>query len=321
MTKICVTGATGFIGSKLSLKLSQLSYDVLAPVRNLSSNSLSLNQNLKYIKVEKEGSSLNYSKILKQVDTVIHCAARTHVVKEVEKSPQIAYQKINVEETLNLATQAASFGVKRFIFLSSIKVNGEKTLRSESFKHNDIAMPEDAYGVSKLEAEKVLRELSDRTGLEIVIIRAPLVYGEGVKGNFLRLLNLTNKKIPLPFARINNIRSLVGLDNLIDLIICCIDHPKAAGQIFLISDNESISTPELIKRIGAAMGKSTRLFPVPLSIFKLLGRLMGKSYEVDKLLGSLMVDSSHTRQILGWKPILSLDDGLNKTVQWYLKNL
>ena len=321
MTKICVTGATGFIGSKLSLKLSQLSYDVLAPVRNLSSNSLSLNQNLKYIKVEKEGSSLNYSKILKQVDTVIHCAARTHVVKEVEKSPQIAYQKINVEETLNLATQAASFGVKRFIFLSSIKVNGEKTLRSESFKHNDIAMPEDAYGVSKLEAEKVLRELSDRTGLEIVIIRAPLVYGEGVKGNFLRLLNLTNKKIPLPFARINNIRSLVGLDNLIDLIICCIDHPKAAGQIFLISDNESISTPELIKRIGAAMGKSTRLFPVPLSIFKLLGRLMGKSYEVDKLLGSLMVDTSHTRQILGWKPILSLDDGLNKTVQWYLKNL
>lgn len=321
MTKICVTGATGFIGSKLSLKLSQLSYDVLAPVRNLSSSSLSLNQNLQYIKVEKEDSNLNYSKILKQVDTVIHCAARTHVVKEVEKSPQIAYQKINVEETLNLATQAASFGVKRFIFLSSIKVNGEKTLRSESFKHNDIAMPEDAYGVSKLEAEKVLRELSDRTGLEIVIIRAPLVYGEGVKGNFLRLLNLTNKKIPLPFARINNIRSLVGLDNLIDLIICCIDHPKAAGQIFLISDNESISTPELIKRIGAAMGKSTRLFPVPLSIFKLLGRLMGKSYEVDKLLGSLMVDTSHTRQILGWKPILSLDDGLNKTVQWYLKNL
>ena len=321
MTKICVTGATGFIGSKLSLKLSQLSYDVLAPVRNLSSNSLSLNQNLKYIKVEKEGFNLNYSKILKQVDTVIHCAARTHVVKEVEKSPQIAYQKINVEETLNLATQAASFGVKRFIFLSSIKVNGEKTLRSESFKHNDIAMPEDAYGASKLEAEKVLRELSDRTGLEIVIIRAPLVYGEGVKGNFLRLLNLTNKKIPLPFARINNIRSLVGLDNLIDLIICCIDHPKAAGQIFLISDNESISTPELIKKIGAAMGKSTRLFPVPLSIFKLLGRLMGKSYEVDKLLGSLMVDTSHTRQILGWKPILSLDDGLNKTVQWYLKNL
>jgi nucleoside-diphosphate-sugar epimerase len=321
MTKICVTGATGFIGSKLSLKLSQLSYDVLAPVRNLSSSSLSLNQNLQYIKVEKEDSNLNYSKILKQVDTVIHCAARTHVVREVEKNPQIAYQKINVEETLNLATQAASFGVKRFIFLSSIKVNGEKTLRSESFKHNDIAMPEDAYGVSKLKAEKVLRELSDRTGLEIVIIRAPLVYGEGVKGNFLRLLNLTNKKIPLPFARINNIRSLVGLDNLIDLIICCIDHPKAAGQIFLISDNESISTPELIKRIGAAMGKSTRLFPVPLSIFKLLGRLMGKSYEVDKLLGSLMVDTSHTRQILGWKPILSLDDGLNKTVQWYLKNL
>ena len=321
MTKICVTGATGFIGSKLSLKLSQLSYDVLAPVRNLSSNSLFLNQNLKYIKVEKEGFNLNYSKILKQVDTVIHCAARTHVVKEAEKSPQIAYQKINVEETLNLATQAASFGVKRFIFLSSIKVNGEKTLRSESFKHNDIAMPEDAYGASKLEAEKVLRELSDHTGLEIVIIRAPLVYGEGVKGNFLRLLNLTNKKIPLPFARINNIRSLVGLDNLIDLIICCIDHPKAAGQIFLISDNESISTPELIKKIGGAMGKSTRLFPVPLSIFKLLGRLMGKSYEVDKLLGSLMVDTSHTRQILGWKPILSLDDGLNKTVQWYLKNL
>ena len=182
-------------------------------------------------------------------------------------------------------------------------------------------MPEDAYGISKLEAENILMELSDRTGLEIVIIRAPLVYGEGVKGNFLRLLTLINNNIPLPFANINNIRSLVGLDNLIDLIICCLDHPKAAGNTFLVSDNESISTTELIKKIRRVMGKSPKLFPFPLIIFNLLGRLVGRSNEVNKLLGSLKVDISHTRQVLGWSPIISLDDGLSKTVQWYLKNL
>ena len=322
MTKICVTGASGFIGGKLSLKLSELSYNVVAPVRSLGSDllSLSTNQNLQFIKIENKTSNIDYSKILRHVDTVIHCAARTHVTKETEKRPDIAYHKINVEETLNLASQAASLGVKRFIFLSSIKVNGEKTFNSESFKHSDVAMPEDAYGISKLEAENILMELSDRTGLEMVIIRAPLVYGEGVKGNFLRLLTSINNNIPLPFANINNIRSLVGLDNLIDLIICCIDHPKAARHTFLVSDNESISTTELIKKIRRVMGKSPKLFPFPLIIFNLLGRLVGRSNEVNKLLGSLKVDISHTRKVLGWSPIISLDDGLTKTVQWYLKN-
>jgi nucleoside-diphosphate-sugar epimerase len=230
-----------------------------------------------------------------------------------------AYRKVNVDGTKNLAEQAAAFGVKRFIFLSSVKVNGEQTIGSSSFQHNDISRPEDAYGISKWEAEQELWKISKRTGLEVVIIRSPLVYGEGLKGNFLRLLDLVYKGVPLPFLRVENSRSFVGLDNLIHLIALCINHPKAPGETFLISDGEDISTPELIRKLTRAMEKSSRLFPASVSLIKLISDLIGKSSEAKRLLGNLRVDSSRTRKVLGWSPPFSLDEGLKKTVQWYLK--
>ena len=231
-----------------------------------------------------------------------------------------AYRIINVDGTINLAKQAVAIGIKRLIFLSSIKVNGEETIASKSFKYNDISQPEDAYGISKWEAEQTLLEIFKQTGLEVVIIRPPLVYGEGVKGNFLRLLDIVYKQIPLPFAKINNLRSFVSLDSLIDLIICCIEHPKAGGKTFLVSDGEDLSTSDLIIKLSKFMDKSPRLFQVPQLIIQLIGRLVGKSSEIERLLGSLRVDNSYTREILGWSPALSLDESLAKTVRWYLQN-
>ena len=318
--KICLTGSTGFVGSKLCTHLLENSHEILAPIRNLDI-TLPSHKNLSLIHVEDKEINKDYSKSLITADLVIHCAARAHVMKENRNDSLQLYRKVNVDDTLNLAKQAVSSGVKRFIFLSSIKVNGEQTLFSKSFKYNDIPDPEDAYGISKYEAEEALKELSNKTKMEIVIIRAPLVYGEGVKGNFLRLLELSNKGLPLPLANINNKRSLVGIDNLIDLITCCIDHPKAAGETFLVSDNENISTTELIKKIKIAMGKSLRLFPMPIILLKLLGHLIGKSTEIDRLFGSLTINILHTYELLDWKPKFSLDDNLKKTVDWYLKNL
>ena len=268
MVKICVTGGTGFIGSNLCKYLSNLSYDVIVPVRKLVQNSNNLSKNIKFIQFELS-TDTDYYKILKNVDVVIHCAAKTGIVKETNKKPLLEFQKVNVEDTLKLATQALQFGVKRFIFLSSLKVNGEQTSLLDSFKYDDIPKPEDAYGVSKLEAEEALKNLSNRTGLEVVIIRAPLVYGEGVKGNFLRLLNLCRSITPLPFANIRNIRSMVSVYNLIDLIEHCINHTKAVGEIFLVADAESISTTELIKKLRKAMTKPARLFFLPLFVFKI----------------------------------------------------
>jgi UDP-glucose 4-epimerase len=319
--RICLTGSTGFVGKKLSNHLLKNCHQILAPIRNINLKTLPRHENLNFIHVEDIGINKNYSQALTKVDLVIHCAARAHIMRENKNDCLQLYREVNVYDTLNLAKQAVSLGIKRFIFLSSVKVNGEKTLTNNSFKHDDIPKPEDAYGISKLEAEKALRSLSYKTGMELVIIRAPLVYGEGVKGNFLRLLNLCNKKISLPFASINNIRSMIYVDNLIDLITCCIDHPKAAGEVFLISDEENISTTELIKKIKKFMYKPERLFPLPLFFFKLLGQLMRKSSEINRLLDSLIVDTSHTRKVLSWKPKISLEEGLQKTVHWYLKKL
>jgi UDP-glucose 4-epimerase len=319
--RICLTGSTGFVGKKLSNYLLKNYHQILAPIRNINFEILPQHKNLNFIHVKDIGVNKNYSQSLTKVDLVIHCAARAHIMRENKKDCLQLYREVNVYDTLSLAKQAVSHGVKRFIFLSSVKVNGEQTLTSKSFKHDDIPKPEDPYGISKFEAEEALRSLSNQTGMELVIIRAPLVYGEEVKGNFLRLINLCNKDIPLPFASINNIRSMIYVDNLVDLITCCIDHPKAAGEVFLISDEQNISTTELIKKIRKFMNKPERLFPLPLFIFKLLGYLLRKSPEIDRLLGSLIVDTSHTRKVLGWKPVVNIEEGLKKTVNWYLKNL
>lgn len=318
--KICLTGSTGFVGSALCSHLLDNSYHVVAPVRNLSSKSLIKNKNLNSVYVEDKEINKAYFKALDKVDVVIHCAARTHVMFEKKENYLHLYRKTNVDDTLDLANQAAYHGVKRFIFLSSIKVNGEETALGKSFKYNDIPKPEDAYGISKFEAEEVLKKVSKQTGMEVVIIRAPLIYGEGVKGNFFRLLNLCNKGMPLPLANINNFRSMVSVDNLIDLIILCINHSRALNKTFLVSDAEHISTTELIKQLKKLMSKPIRLFPLPFWIWKFFSILFGKSSEVKKLFNSLVVDTSYTCEILGWKPKYSLKSSLKKTVNWYLKN-
>jgi nucleoside-diphosphate-sugar epimerase len=312
---ILLTGATGFVGKALDSELKKNNFHI----KYLSGQSIlkSLkSDNLKnFIK-----ENINWSEYLSNTACVIHCAARSHIMKETETDPLAVYRSANVEATYNIAKQAARYGVKRFIFLSSVKVNGERTIGSSSFKYSDISKPKDAYAISKLEAEEALLELSKQTGLEIVIIRAPLVYGEEVKGNFKRLLNLVYKKIPMPFAKVSNLRSFIGIENLTNLIVCCIDHPKAAGQTFLASDGEDISTPDLIKKLSKLMGQPSRLFAFPLLIIKLISYLIGKSLEVKRLLDSLRVDSSNTQEVLGWRPPLSLDEGLKKTVVWYLRN-
>ena len=316
MKKILVTGVNGFIGKNIYKDLIKLNYFVRGAVRNL--DTALINGDTKYISVGNIDVETKWSNALEGVDCVIHCAGKTHVINK--KDELDIYRTVNREGTKHLAEQAVKAGVKRLIFLSSVKVNGETTFGSLILKHNDISQPEDAYGISKWEAEQALLEIFKQTGLEVVIIRPPLVYGEGVKGNFLRLLDIVYKQIPLPFAKINNLRSFVGLDNLIDLIICCIDHPKAGGKTFLVSDGEDLSTLDLIRKLSKFMNKSPRLFQVPQLIIQLIGRLVGKSSEVKRLLGSLRVDNSYTSEILGWSPALSLDESLEKTVRWYLKN-
>ena len=318
MTKILITGATGFIGRALFENLnSKKKYLVHLSTRI---NQEKLFQGVKTFNTGEIDFNTNWKDALDGVDCIVHCAARAHMTEKKQTVSFNAYRKINVDGTRNLANQAVAIGIKRFIFLSSIKVNGEGKIASKSFKYNDIPQPTDAYGISKWEAEQALLEISKQTGLEVVIIRPPLVYGEGVKGNFLRLLDLVYKQMPLPFAKINNLRSFIALDSLIDLIICCIDHPKARGKTFLVSDGEDLSTLDLIRKLSKFMNKSPRLFQVPQLIIQLIGRLVGKSSEVKRLLGSLRVDNSYTREILGWSPTLSLDESLEKTVRWYLKN-
>jgi len=229
------------------------------------------------------------------------------------------FKVINVDLTIDLAEQAALTGVKRFIFLSSIKVNGEKTKKNSAFKFDDNPSPQDAYAISKWKAEKSLKEISKKTGLEIVIIRPPLVYGPGVKGNFLNILQLAKLGIPLPLGKIENYRSFLALDNLVDLIICCIAHPRAAGKTFLASDCDDISFKDLLKILSNLMNKNVYLFPFPICLLKLIFFIMGKSSQMERLFNSLQVDTSYTCQQLRWKPEKTMSSELKKTAEWYLK--
>lgn len=316
--KICVTGSTGFIGKALCNQLLKDKHNILATSRYLNLSPIKTEENLKSVQVEDINIEKRWPEILSGVECVIHCAARAHIMNDNKADALTLYRKVNVEGTKKLAEQASIAGVKRLIYLSSIKVNGEQTKKSFCFKHTDIPSPEDAYGISKWEAEQILSEISAKTGLEIVIIRPPLVYGPGVKGNFLRLLNLVIRNVPMPLATVDNCRSFIGIDNLVDLLIRCTDHPRASGQTFLVSDGEDLSTPDLIKKLASAMGKNKFLFPVPISLIKFIGHMVGKSSEVERLLSSLQVDSSLVYDKLGWRPPLNSDEGLLKMVKWYL---
>jgi len=256
------------------------------------------------------------------MDVVVHAAARVHVLNDTAIDPLVEYRKINTEGTLNLARQAAFNGVKRFIFLSTIKVNGEATRRGSSFCMRDQPMPQDAYAISKWEAEQGLVEISAKTGMEVVILRAPLVYGPGVGANFLRLMRAVDRRTPLPFGLVDNCRSLIYLGNLVDAIVACLDHPVAAGKTYLLSDGEDVSTPELINRLAKAFNRSPRLMPIPPVLMRWGGQLVCKGREIDRLLGSLVVDSSAIQSELGWMPPHSMQEGLQVTANWYReKNL
>ena len=253
--------------------------------------------------------------MLFEKDCVIHCAGRAHKVYENEYSSLEKYRLINFETTKKIAIQCAMVGVKRLIFLSSVGVLGNNTNNRKPFLYSDEPNPMEDYAISKLEAERSLLEISNNTGLEIVVIRSPIVYGPSAPGNLNRLIKLIKTRLPLPFSLINNQRSLIGVENLIDIIIRCINHPDAKGKSFLVSDGEDLSTPELIKLIASSMGIKAHLFPVPLYLLKFIGSLFGKRKEINRFVGSLRVDDSYTKEILNWTPPISVEEGIRRMVK------
>ena len=324
MKKILVTGANGFIGNALYKTLLKRGRSCIGAVRSANLNTLNVNN--AYIPVGNIGPNTDWKIALKGVDCVIHCAGRAHIMKKLSADDKKFFNSVNVDGVKKLAEQAVELGVKRLVFLSSIKVNGEVTLNKENyhsannldkviFRYNDIPNPKDFYAISKLEAEKMLWEVSAKFNLEVVVVRLPLVYGEGVKGNLARLIKLVKSNIILPLSFIQNQRSMIGIDNLVDLLICCSDHPNAYGRTFLASDDEDLSTPNLINYLASSMGKNARLFPFPIFLLKFLGSIFGKREEISRLIGSLRIDNSYTKKILNWKPLLSAKEGIRRMIQ------
>jgi nucleoside-diphosphate-sugar epimerase len=315
-TKILITGASGFLGSALVRSLSaDPQYNLTAAAR---SNQVELPATVALSSVRVIDATTDWTNAL-DVDVIIHAAARVHVMNEAAADPLARFREVNTAGTLNLATQAARAGVKRFIFISSIKVNGESTQAGERFQADDRCAPADPYAISKYEAEQALIDLASATGLEVVIIRPVLVYGPGVKANFLQLMRIVRRGIPLPLGAIDNARSLVSLGNLVDLVRVCIAHPQAADQTFLVSDDHDVSTPELIRRLGKLLGVPTRLLPVPAQMIFALAKLARREPAARRVLGSLQVDISKTRTLLNWTPPMSLDEGLSDTVAHFIK--
>lgn len=322
MNNIClVTGASGFIGSALIKQIAESRKNELRVVVRGAYRTLPAmcTQNRDVSVVGDIHAKTDWRNALSGVDAVIHTAARAHVLKESEQVPAAAFRKVNVDGSINLAEQAVLANVRRFIFISSIGVNGSQTFE-HLFSASDIPDPQEPYAQSKLEAENALREVFSGTQTQLVIIRPPLVYGPNAPGNFLRLLRLAASGFPLPLGAIHNKRSFVALDNLIDLLITCIDHPAAANQIFLVSDDDDISTTELLKRIAVAMGKEVRLVPVPERILQAAAHFVGKPGIAQRLCGSLQVDISKTKEVLGWEPPVTVDQALRQTVSCFLQN-
>lgn len=310
--KLLITGASGLVGSSVANTAVRKGLRVLGQTRTNDLGDLP-------VFTSDISASTDWSSALNGVDCIVHCAARVHQMKDGDHSRMDAYRDVNTYGTLNLARQAAEHSVKRFVFISSIKVNGEITVSGAPFVSQSHQVPSEPYGLSKYEAEQELWKIAEETGLEVVVIRPPLVYGPGVKANFLSMMNWVYKGIPLPLGAIHNQRSLVFLDNLVDLILTCCAHPNAKGETFLVSDNEDVSTSQLLSLVAKAMDKSNRMLPIPMSWLSLAARLIGKPQIAQRLCGNLQVDISNTVEKLSWKPPYSLEYGIQKTVDAYLK--
>ncbi len=316
MICVLVTGASGFVGRAVCERALSLGMKVRGSHRSLGSQSL-VPAGVEKIQIASVNGDTDWSLALMGVDVVIHLAGRVHIAKDSVKDPLATYREVNTAGTRRLARMAVTAGVRRLVYISTIKVNGEQTATTP-FTETDVPQPGDAYAISKWEAEQVLHQIGAETGLEIAILRPPLVYGKGVGANFLRLLHLVQRRIPLPLASVTNRRSLLYVRNLADAILTIATHPKGAGQTLLVSDGEDVSTPQLVQYIASAMKFPAKMFPCPPRLLYLVGNLFGKLEEMRRLLSSLAVDSTKIRFEIGWIPPYTMSHGLKETVEWYL---
>jgi UDP-glucose 4-epimerase len=312
--KTLITGASGFVGGALCAHFVMRGFNVIGTVRKLPAAPVT---GVDYRIVGDLDASADWHDVLSGVQAVVHCASRVHVMREKAADPLLACRAVNVLGTGQLAREASTAGVSRFVYVSTIKVSGERTL-GRPFCAEDDPQPEDAYAQSKLEAELTLKDISQNTQMEVVIVRPPLVYGPGVKGNFLSLLRVIQNGWPLPLASCDNQRSFIGLTNLVSLLEKCVTHPAAAGQVFLAADGDDLTTPELLRRVARALGRKARLLPFPPAMLHLAANITGRPGTYERLCGSLQVDTSKTRELLGWSPPSSVDAELARTASWYL---
>ncbi|MGI4848231.1 MAG: UDP-glucose 4-epimerase family protein [Janthinobacterium lividum] len=317
--KVLVTGAAGFVGAAMCTALREHGISYRGAVRRAAADRRTGSE--VGIEVGNIDAGTDWRAALAGCDTVVHLAARVHMMEDDASDKLAAFRAVNVEATMNLARQAIKAGVKRFVFVSSVKVNGEQTGiggQVQTFSALDQPAPQDPYGVSKLEAELALRELSSQSGLELVIVRPPLVYGPGVRANFKKLIELVQRGLPLPFGRVANQRSMVALDNLVDLLVVCASDPRAAGQVFMVSDGQDVSLPDLIRLIAGALGKQAFLVPVPVCLMSAAATVLGKRASVARLFGSLQVDLQPTRTRLDWTPVVTMEEAMQETVAAFL---
>lgn len=311
-----VTGAGGWVGGAVLGRMGESARPAVGAVRRPPVPSEARGGSL-VAAPSLDDPAADWRHALAGCDTVLHAAARVHVMHETAADASAAFRAVNVDGTMRLARQAADAGVKRFVFVSSIKVNGECTPVGRAFRADDAPAPVDPYGRSKAEAEEALRTLSSRTGMAVVVVRPPLVHGPGVKGNFLEMLKWLDRGVPLPLAGLDNRRSLVALDTLVDLLALALVHPAAPGQTFLASDDEDLSTPSMLRRLASAMGRRARLFRLPVGVLRGLAAAAGRTAAFDRLAGDLRVDVTHTRRVLGWSPSVSVDEAFARTAAWF----
>lgn len=320
MTRILVTGANGFVGRRVCSLLKEGGYQVRAAVRDMNEDGVDFIQQVvdDVIHVGNIDGGTDWSMALVGVDAIVHLAARVHILQEVSKNPLESFRSVNVLGTERLARAAAVASVKRFVYISSISIHGNST-GVRPYIEDDEAHPHSPYAVSKWEGELSLRVVAKVSKLELVVVRPPLVYGPGVGGNFLRLMNWADKGWPLPLGSIRNLRSFIGIDNLADLIVGCVEHPAAAGETFLVADGEDLSTPDLVRRIAALLCRSARILPFPVGVLRKTASALRMEDVVDRLCNSLQVSSQKARRVLGWRPRISLDEGLSRTAKWYVE--